>query len=343
MPLRYRFLSPFLLSSFLVASVEAAGPLTVYPETIELTGRDSRQQVIVSVSAGRFTGDVTREATFEVADADVASVDRSGVVTPLKSGATQLTVKHQNLTATVQVKVASGDTDLPLDFGRDIVPILTRRGCNGGGCHGKTTGRGGFRLSLFGYNPNLDFESITRDSAGRRVTTHRGAASLLLQKPAMRVPHGGGKRLASDEPEFARLVRWIEGNAPRTLPGDAEPAELEKLTLEPSQRSLRPESQQQVVATAHYSDGSTRDVTRLVVFKSNESTIAEVDDWGLVTTAKRIGETAVVATFSGQVAVSRIRIPLDRPWTEPDFPIRNTVDELVLAQLKSLGIPPSEV
>ena len=331
-----------LVLSFLMTSVEAAGPLTVYPEAIELKGRDSRQQVIVSANAGRFTSDVTRESTYEIADDTIAAVNSSGIVTPLKSGATQLTVTHGEFTATVAVKVSDGESQLPLDFDRDIVPILTRRGCNGGGCHGKTTGRGGFRLSLFGYNPDLDFESITRDSAGRRVTTHRGAASLLLQKPAMQIPHGGGKRLSPGEPEFARLVQWIEGNTPRTSPA-AKPAALAKLTLHPNQRSLRPESQQQILATAHYADGSTRDVTRLVVFKSNEPTIAEVDEWGLVTTAKRIGETAVVATFSGQVAVSRIRIPLDRPWTEPDFPIRNTVDELVLAQLKSLGIPPSKV
>lgn len=342
MPFRLPLYSLFVLL-LTVSSMEAAGPLTIHPESIELAGRDSRQQVIVSNDVGRFTADVTRQATFGIADRTIASVNSSGVVTPLKSGATTLTVTHGDLTATVDVNVSHGEAELPLDFDRDIVPILTRRGCNGGGCHGKTTGRGGFRLSLFGYNPDLDFESITRDSAGRRVATHRGAASLLLQKPAMQVPHGGGKRLSSDEPEFARLVRWIEGNTPRTFSSEATPAALEKLTLHPSQPSLRPESQQQIVATAHYEDGTTRDVTRLVVFKSNEPTIAEVDEWGLVTTANRVGETAIVATFSGQVAVSRIRIPLDRPWTEPDFLVRNTVDELVLAQLKSLGMPPSEV
>jgi hypothetical protein len=342
MPLRFPLYSLFALL-FTVSSIQAASPLTIHPESIELAGSDSQQQVIVSADAGRFTADVTREATLEIADGTIASVNSSGVVTPLKSGATKLTVTHGDSTATIDVTVSDGETELPLDFDRDIVPILTRRGCNGGGCHGKTTGRGGFRLSLFGYNPDLDFESITRDSAGRRVATHRGAASLLLQKPAMQVPHGGGKRLSSDEPEFSRLVRWIEGNTPRTFSREAISASLQKLTLYPNQRSLRPESQQQIVATAHYADGTTQDVTRLVVFKSNEPTIAEVDEWGLVTTAKRVGETAIVASFSGQVAVSRIRIPLDRPWTEPDFPVRNTVDELVLAQLKSLGIPPSQV
>jgi hypothetical protein len=315
--------------------------LSVFPEAIHLNGRDSRQQVLVTLAVDRFVSDVTREARFQIANPEIAVVDENGIVTPLKSGRTELTLQHGELSSTLSIEVEKGEVNLPLSFEQDILPILTRRGCNGGGCHGKTTGRGGFRLSLFGYNPDLDFESITRESAGRRVTTHHGAASLLLQKPAMQIPHGGGKRLSAGEPEFRRLARWIESNAPRTRAESVPVATVEKLTLEPAQRSLHPESQQQIVATVHFSDGSTRDVTRLVVFKSNEPTIAEVDEWGLVTTSKRLGETAIVATYSGQVAVSRIRIPLDRPWTAPDFLIRNSVDELVLAQLKSLGIPPS--
>ncbi len=314
--------------------------LVVFPDSIQLDGRDSRQQVLVTLMNGR-AADVTRSANFTISDSTIAAVNSSGVVTPRKSGSTDLMIRHGGLTSKIRIEISNGADTLPLSFDQDIVPILTRRGCNGGGCHGKATGRGGFKLSLFGYDPESDFASITRDSAGRRVTAHQSTASLLLQKPVMEVPHGGGKRLATDEPEFARLARWIEDDAPRTVPDTSNSPTFHKLTLEPAQRSLQPNSQQQIVAMAHFSDGSAQDVTRLVTFKSNETTIAEVDEWGLVTTARRIGETAIVATYSRQVAVSRIRIPLDRPWTTPDFPIRNSIDDLVLGQLRSLGIPPS--
>jgi hypothetical protein len=323
------------------AETPAVPQLDVFPDSVRLDGRDSRQQLLVTLLKDRRSADVTRTVEFNIGDSAIATVGAAGIVTPRKSGTTELTIRQGDLTSTIRIEVARGETDLPLSFDQDIVPILTRRGCNGGGCHGKATGRGGFKLSLFGYNPESDFASITRDSAGRRVTTHHGAASLLLQKPAMDVPHGGGKRLSRSEPEFARLARWIQSGTPRAMPDKPTAATFQKLTLEPSQRSLQPEAKQQIVAMAHFSDGSVRDVTRLVVFKSNDSTIATVNEWGLVTTAKRIGETAIVATYCGQVAVSRIRIPLDRPWTTPDFPIRNSIDELVLTQLRSLGIPPS--
>ncbi len=317
--------------------------LSVFPTTVRLNGRDSRQQVLVTLHGDSLASDLTRESQFKIADANIATVDASGVVTPLESGRTELAIRHGQFHTKIKIEITNGATDLPLSFANDIVPILTRRGCNGGGCHGKTTGRGGFRLSLFGYNPELDFTSITRESAGRRVATPEGAASLLLRKPVMQLPHGGGKRLSPDEPEFKRLARWIEKNASIAAPDSTTKPTVEKLTLEPEQRSLRPNAHQQVVATAHFSDGSSRDVTRLVTFKSNESTIADVDDWGLVTTSNRVGETAIVATYAGHVAVCRIRIPLDRSWVEPNFPIRNIIDELVLAQLKSLGMPPSAV
>lgn len=324
-----------------VLTTPGSAQLDVFPDTVRLNGRDSRQQMLVTLRNDQRAEDVTRIVEFSIRNGEIASVDSGGIVTPQKSGLTELTVRHGILTSTVPIEITNGETDLPLSFDQDIVPILTRRGCNGGGCHGKTTGQGGFRLSLFGYNPDADFASITRDSAGRRVATQNGTASLLLQKPAMHIPHGGGRRLSPSEPEFARLARWIENNTPRTVPDAATAPSLQQLTLEPAERSLQPETQQQIVAMAHFSDGSVQDVTRLVTFQSNESTIAEVDDWGLVTTEERIGETAIVATYSGHVAVSRIRIPLDRPWSTPDFPIRNSVDERILAQLRSLGIPPS--
>ncbi|MCA9068544.1 MAG: DUF1549 domain-containing protein, partial [Planctomycetaceae bacterium] len=285
--------------------------------------------------------DVTRKAKFQIADPELIRVDEKGVVTPSKSGRTKITVSFSGQTASLPVEVEQGEAFLPVDFQTEIVPILTRRGCNGGGCHGKTTGQGGFRLSLFGYNPSADYTWVTRDSTARRICVPDPENSLLLLKPTLTVGHAGGLRLKDDEPEYHRLVRWIESGAPEqateTIPT------LERLQLSPAEVSLRPGAQQQLVAVAHYSDGTKRDVTRLVVFKANQNQIADVDEWGLVTAGNRVGEGVITATFSGQVAVSRVRIPLDRKWTEPDFPIQNIIDRHVLAQLRSLKIPPSDL
>lgn len=322
-----------------------SGPkqISVFPESVLLDGRDARQQLLVTLHDQDRLQDVTRSAQYELADPTIAAVDAAGVVTPNQTGETTIRITLDGLHTTVTLQVQRGQTPLPLSFARDIVPILTRRGCNGGGCHGKTTGRGGFRLSLFGYNPALDYESITRDSHGRRITANNPGGSLLLQKPAMRIPHGGGRRLLPDEPEFQQIARWIESQAPRDESSGNPDAVFQSLRLEPAQRSLLPGTHQQMVALATFSDGTTRDVTRLINFKSNDATIAEVDEWGYVTTQDRLGETAIVATYAGQVAVSRIRVPLERPWTAPEFVVQNEIDQLVLDQWQALGIPPSRI
>jgi hypothetical protein len=313
--------------------------LSVFPKVIRLRGRDSRQQVLVSALRESRVQDVTREVRFSVNKKGVIHVDDSGVVRPDSSGSATLTVQWGGSTRSIPVEVVDGATYLPVDFRSEIVPILTRRGCNSGGCHGKSTGRGGFRMSLFGYVPDDDYIWITRDSAGRRVRPHNSAKSLLLQKPSMAIPHGGGFRLKKSEPEFHRLARWIENNVPATAPQSVP--DLERISVFPEERSLRSGDQQQLAVTAFYSDGTSKDITRLVKFKSNESTIADVDEWGLVTAGDLLGETPVIASYLGQVAINRIRIPLDREWTKPEFPPNNFIDELVLERLKSLRIPPS--
>ena len=253
-----------------------------------------------------------------------------------------------NLAASQFCLPADAAADLPasahiqpsIDFTNDIVPILTKRGCNSGACHGKSTGQGGFRLSLFGFHPEKDYEWITKGARGRRVFSAAPQNSLLLKKPSMNVPHGGGLRLKPDDPDYRKLRRWIAANTPW---GFRNAPRIARLQIEPTSRSLRTNSHQQLVATAVYSDGTRRDMTRWVEFRSNDPTIAEVDESGLVRTQTRTGETAVIALLQGQVAVCRILIPFDKPASSwPDFPIRNFIDKFVLQKLKTLNVPPSE-
>jgi Protein of unknown function (DUF1553)/Protein of unknown function (DUF1549) len=234
---------------------------------------------------------------------------------------------------------AAGDASRLVDFTNDVVPLFTKLGCNSGGCHGKATGRGGFKLSLFGFEPTVDYEAITRGARGRRVFPAEPSRSLLLRKPLMQVPHGGGRRFAVDSPEHRLLKRWIAEGTPWGRPNAAR---IAKLVVIPSERVLRSGRRQRLAATAVYSDGSRRDVTRLVEYRSNTTAIAEVTGDGLVTATGRTGETAVVLQYQGQIAVCTVTVPLVDPNVpRPELANNNLIDRHVLAKLRKLNVPPS--
>lgn len=324
------------------AATGHARELAVDPARVELVGRDSRQQLLVSARWSSETHrDVTRSASYVVADPRVARVAADGVVTPLASGETEVFVTAAGQRSSVRVLVRNGADYLPLDFRRDILPILTKGGCNGGGCHGKSDGRGGFKLSLFGYDSDADYDSIVKTARGRRLSPSSPAASLLLLKPTAVLPHGGGQRLNGWDPESARLVRWIAVGAPR---GSTGTAELVRLEVRPEAPVLSHNQQQQLAVTAIYADASRRDVTRLTNFRSNDTSIATVDEHGLVTSGDRTGQTAIVCLYAGRSGVSRVVMPLENPkvaW--PPLAENNFIDRHVAAKLRELHVAPSSI
>ncbi|MGE3780100.1 MAG: hypothetical protein AB7F89_23125, partial [Pirellulaceae bacterium] len=329
------------------ACAEDAGPISVVPAAVELRGRDCRQQLLVTLDQGDGRQrDLTRMVTYRSLDPGVAVVSRGGVVTPAGSGRTEIVVEQAGVQRRVPVAVREGERDLPLDFRRDILPVLTKAGCNGGGCHGKSGGRGGFQLSLFGFDPRSDYDAIVKAGRGRRLFLGDPAKSLLIAKPTGEVPHGGGIRFQSDEPEYQRLVRWVASGTPWSaspLP-EADEVRLVGLDVFPSERALGHHEQQQLLVTARYSDGTYRDVTRTTDFRANDTSVAEVDARGLVSTHDRLGETAVVAIYQGQVGVCNIILPLvDTTAPRPELAEVNLVDKHVLAKLRQLGVPPSEL
>jgi len=238
-----------------------------------------------------------------------------------------------------------------VDFERDVQPILTRHGCNAGACHGKARGQNGFQLSLLGFDPNFDYDSLTKEARGRRVFPPDPERSLLLQKPAAIVPHGGGKRLDKDSAEYATLRAWIIAGSQRSVPGTPK---LVRVTVEPSDRILalsRPGDANGAKETvplrvaAHYADGSTRDVTRLAQFQSNESSIASVNDAGVVSAGVVVGEAAVMARYGGLIAVCSVAVPLPGavdPELYRKLPRHNFVDDLTWVKLERLGLLPSQ-
>ena len=226
-------------------------------------------------------------------------------------------------------------------FERDVEPVLTRAGCNSGPCHGKASGQNGFKLSLQGFDPEFDHIAIAREAGGRRVLRSAPEQSLLLQKATAELPHGGGRRIDPGSPFYETLRRWIADGLPRT-PADAP--RLERVTVEPSERRLAPEESFEVRVTAHFTDGSSEDVTRLAGFASNEAAIVAVDEDGRVQAGKFAGEATISARYEGLFANCDVYVPL--PGEVPDsvydaLPRSNFIDGLVWNKLKKLGLTPS--
>ncbi|MGH9629684.1 MAG: DUF1549 domain-containing protein, partial [Bryobacteraceae bacterium] len=215
---------------------------------------------------------------------------------------------------------------------------LTKYGCNGGSCHGALNGQNGFKLSLFGYEPENDYEMIVHKHDGRRLNLKDAEKSLLLLKPTFQVAHGGGKLLQKDSPDYAALLRWIESGARRVKTDERRMVSLQVL---PDAAVLYgAETKRQLLVTARYSDGTESDVTHLVNFKSNDDSIVEVDAKGLLT-AGRAGETAIAVRGPGVAGVAKIGVVLNRT---PVAGMRelNFIDEYVNRKLQALHIPPSE-
>jgi len=228
----------------------------------------------------------------------------------------------------------------PLSFVRDIQPILTKAGCNAGACHAKAiTGQRGFRLSVLGFEPEEDYEAIVKQGKGRRVFPPAPEESLLITKGAAIVPHTGGKHLEPGSEFYKTLVRWIADGMPYEQKNEPK---LTEITVEPSRITLKPKTAQQLKVTARYSDGSSRDVTKLALFEANDTAMASATASGLVNTLDLPGNVAVMVRFGGKVSVCSVSIPLGAP-VESLPPVKNFIDQHVFANLKQIGIPPSPI
>ncbi len=329
------------LSSF-ASAAEPANGLILTPKEFVLRGQAARQQLLVTGADPGHPSDLTRKAVFRAASPDIVRISSDGIVTPVADGTTLITAVVDGREAQATVKVIDGAQLAPVTFERDLLPILTRAGCNAGACHGKARGQNGFALSLLGYDPDFDYQAITQEARGRRVFPAAPEQSLLLRKASAQIAHGGGKRLPEGSADYEALRRWIGAGMPRTPP---DAPKLTRITVEPSDRILAAQGEQQLLVTAHYTDGSTRDVTHLSRFQSNESAIVAVNTDGLIQAWPLPGEAAVMARFMDQFAVCSISIPLAGAVPADLYaklPRYNFVDGHVWDKLQRLGITPSE-
>lgn len=315
--------------------------ITLEPRTIQLGGPRSLQHLVVTAHLkDGATLDVSEAAVYSLANPKLAKV-AGGILRPAADGETQLTAKLGKLVAQpAAVKVIGAATPRSVEWVNDIMPILAKSGCNSTACHGSPVGKGGFKLSLFGYEPEADYQAVAKDAGGKRISLEAPEKSLLLQKATGGAPHAGGIRFKKESREYSAFLRWLQEGAPGIGEFEARVRSVEVFPAAPLLPS--PTARQRLAVVATMTDGSTRDVTDRALFSANDDAIADVDENGRVQ-AKRQGETAVMVRYLGQVAVSRIAVlPTVKP-EYPDIPAVNYVDEKVQAKLKSLRLVQSDL
>ena len=339
--LLYQCLGCLILFSALSAQA-AESTLSVYPEKVELTGPRSRQQLIVTDVQNKLSVDRTRDVQYQSQQPEVVRIDAAGVIKPVANGSATVTVTDGAHRIQIPVHVKDFNKQTLIDFEQDVHPLFSRFSCNGGSCHGKQRGQGGFQLSMFAFDPEFDFNALTKESRGRRAAPLAPEQSLVLLKGSGQVPHGGGKKLPANSPYYDLMERWIAEGATRGVEGTPE---LVKISAQPTERIMLPKTKQQMVVTAHYSDGSTRDVTDLAEFMSSESVYVSADEHGLVTAGSLMGEASIMARYMGKFASLSVTIPSEN--TVPDsfyaeLPRNNFIDGLVWDKLKKYGLKPSD-
>ncbi len=338
-------LASLLISGWCVGSVGAqdnpVAELRVFPADINLlTAKDRQLMVVQAVYASGLTQDVTSQATMTLANP--ALCRREGnTFWGAADGATELKVEFGGKATMVPIKVEKAVEQRPISFKLDIMPIFMKAGCNSGSCHGAARGKDGFRLSLFGFDPNGDHYRLTRELSGRRIDLAVPESSLAIEKSIGAVPHTGGKRFELNSEYGQDLVRWIADSCP--IDAAAIPTCV-GVELYPKQAVLDgPGATQQVTVRAKYSDGSDRDVTNLALFLTNNDNSASISDKGVVTGGAR-GEAYVMARFSTHTVGSQyIVLPKGLNFTPFQSKEANYIDTHVNIKLNKLRMTPSEV
>ena len=327
------------------ASAFAAKPvlteIKVFPVDVNLKTRSDRQSIVVqAIYADGVTRDVTAKASYTLGNKALVKF-ADFTLNPLADGRTELKVKFESQTVEIPVKIESAKTEEPISFIKDVMPVFTKAGCNSGGCHGTSRGKDGFRLSLFGYDPDGDYHRLTREAIARRINLALPEESLMLEKATRKVPHTGGELFKTDSEFYQTLLTWLKAGAPKDGPNIAKVVRLE---INPLQSVLEGAGEsQQLSVRAFYSDGTDRDVTALTAFMGNNDAAVKVTDSGRATALSR-GEAFITARYEGlATGVQILAIPKNLNFTWPAVAESNYIDTLVHAKLRKLRIAPSDV
>jgi hypothetical protein len=340
--MRAFFVGIVAIASFIASplGLHAAESLVVLPSEFTLTGPAARQSLVVEESRdGQFVGQATEGVAFESSNPKIVTIE-NGQAKPTGNGQATITAKVGGRTAMAKVTVAGFERPHQWSFRNHVESVLAKTGCSSGACHGAQAGKNGFKISLLGYDPDGDFFAITRHARGRRVVPSDPGRSLLLTKPTGAIPHKGGVRFAVDSHEYRVMAEWIASGTP--APQAADPR-LSHLEILPKSVVVRPGMKQQMILRAHFTDGHVEDVTRWGRYTSTNESVAQVNETGNLS-IMGFGEGAITAWYLSQVVTATVSSPYDQPIKSEVFAKaerRNFIDDLVLAKLQSLNVPPS--
>lgn len=312
--------------------------LAFEPEQIVLAdGRDTRQVLVWGISESGERFDLTPDAVFS---SDSSSVEiSSGYILPRAPGEGLVRIAVAGLQKTIPVRVTS-DRLAPVRFVRDVMPILSKAGCNSGTCHGAAKGKNGFKLSLRGYDPEFDYQALINDLSGRRFNRVAVDESLMLLKPTAEAPHEGRQAIKPGSREYHLLRQWIAEGTRYEDPALGRATRIEAL---PKEIALDlPGRRQTVLVLAHYPDGAIRDVTRDAILSVSNTEVAHVKE--NIVTALRRGEGAVLIRYEGLYATQELAVMGDRSgFVWQDVPEHNEIDRHVYAKLRKMKILPSDL
>jgi hypothetical protein len=333
-----RCISIFLIG-FLAQHAAAQEELRLMPGKFVLGGPATSQRLVLEKFRGETAVAQVEDAQFSSSDPAVVKIEGNAAL-PLKNGTSVITAITGDQRATADVTVTGMDQPLTWSFRNHVESVLSKSGCNSGACHGALAGKKGFKLSLGAFDPDADYAYITRQARARRIVLSDPGRSLVLTKPTGAMPHKGGVRFAVDSPEYRVLADWIAAGAPGPRENDPR---LRQLEILPVASILKPGAKQQLIVRAHFSDDHIEDVTRWVKFTSTNESVAQVSGDGLVQVSGH-GEAAIKGWYLSSNVIATVTSPHVPQLPKETFASaerKNFIDELVLAKLEALNLPPS--
>lgn len=321
---------------------EAETSFTIRPAAITLRGNFDRGQLLVTATNAQgaideLSNDLTHGAIYKSESPAVVTVSSTGQLLAQADGKAKISVTVGQRTQQVDVEVTGVLEKPAISFTRDVTPILSKTGCNSASCHASQHGKGGFKLSVFGYAPDEDFRAMVRDWQGRRVDLVQPENSLIFRKPLLETPHGGNKRLDKSSVEYKMLAAWLAGGAPAP---NAKDAKVTGIAVSPVARVGSLGFTQQFRVEATYSDGTTRDVTALAKYDSQDEGTTTVSATGLAKVFGK-GQAPIVVRFEGQAQAVVVTVPYGEKTELKNWKNQNFIDELASAKFREVGIEPS--
>ena len=319
----------------------AAGKLLIEPNVAFIRGvGNSHVLLFTAVDSDGSRRDVSSEVSVAFDDPGLVRETAPGVFEAQRLGFVKLSARYGGRQAQAAIIIQPRQSSR-IDFATEVAPIFSQHGCNNTNCHGALNGQNGFKLSLFGYDPDSDYDAVVHQSDGRRVDLASPEKSLLLQKPTFEAAHGGGRLIQQDGFDYQTLIDWIRSGVPKKA-GDV--ARLQRIEVFPGGFTVMagPGAAQQIVVVGHYSDGSRQDLTRRVHYSTADEPVLAVSSQGKIT-AKALGEGTVVVRTLGHVEAIRVGVRAAANAAEPDIAPANFIDELVFDKLAKLNVSVSKL